>query len=115
MVARAVIRLDECGLLTRRNAMRWCGQLGEERFDREVVPVCAPRYIGQERFFSLEDLRAWRDALPVDRLGGATQAPEQDDWERLRNDLRKNRRDQDRPGERRGLSLPQGDGQADHR
>jgi hypothetical protein len=98
MGARAEIRLDECGLLTRRNAMRWCGQLGDERFDREVVPVCAPRYIGQERFYSIDDLRAWRDALPVDRLGRAPQAPAEDDWEKLRNDLRKDRRNQARPG-----------------
>jgi hypothetical protein len=95
-VSRPAIRLDECGLLTRRNAMRWCGQIGEERFDREVAPLCAPRYIGQERFYDLDDLRAWKAGLPVDRLGGATQAPAQDDWEKLRNDLSKNRRHQAR-------------------
>jgi hypothetical protein len=95
-VTRPAIRLDECGLLSRRNAMRYCGQLGEERFDREVAPHCAPRYIGQERFYDRDDLDAWRRALPVDRLGGATQAPAQDDWEKLRNDLSKNRRHQAR-------------------
>jgi hypothetical protein len=95
-MTRPAIRLDECGLLTRRNAMRWCGQIGEERFDREVAPLCAPRYIGQERFYDLDDLRAWKAGLPVDRLGGATQAPAQDDWEKLRHDLAKNRRHQAR-------------------
>jgi len=49
--------------------MRYCGQLGKERFDREVVPTCTPRYIGQERFYDRADLDAWRQALPVDRLG----------------------------------------------
>lgn len=97
---RAAIRLDECGLLSRRNAMLWCGQLGEERFDREVMPYCAPRYIGQERFYDLDDLRAWKRGLPVDRLGRPTQADMagqgDDDWDRLRNDLSKNRRHQAR-------------------
>lgn len=96
-MARAEIRLDECGLLSRRNAMRYCGQLGEERFDREVAPRCAPRYIGQERFYQRQDLDRWIADLPVDRLGGAPQAPEQDEWERLRHDLGKGKRHQDRP------------------
>ncbi len=98
MTARAVLPIGECGLLSRRNAMRWCGQLGEERFDREVAPRCAPRYIGQERFYDIDDLKAWKAGLPVDRLGGATQAEPQDDWERLRHDLRKDRRHQARTG-----------------
>lgn len=98
MSARALIPIGECGLLTRRNAMRWCGQIGEERFAREVEPVCVPRYIGQERFYDLEDLKRWRATLPVDRLGGATQAQPEDDWEALRNDLRKGRRHQAGPG-----------------
>eukprot|EP01031_Cornospumella_fuschlensis_P047046 gene47046-57613_t len=37
MTAREVIPLGECGLLTRKNAMRYCGQLGDERFDREIM------------------------------------------------------------------------------
>lgn len=98
MTARALISIGDCGLLTRRNAMRWCGQMGEERFDREVVPHCTPRFIGQERFYDLEDLRRWRASLPVDRLGGGPQAPAEDDWGKLRNDLRKNQRHQGRPG-----------------
>lgn len=97
-MARDIIRLDECGLLSRRNAMRYCGQLGEERFDRVVAPHCRPRFIGQERFYLREDLDAWRHGLPVDRLGTPTQAPEQDDWGRLRDDLGKGRRHQGRPG-----------------
>ena len=98
MTARERISLGDCGLLTRRNAMRYCGQIGDERFDREVVPHCPPRYIGQERFYDRDDLDAWRKGLPVDRLGGATQAPAQDDWDRLRHDLHKNKRNQVRTG-----------------
>jgi hypothetical protein len=37
--------------------MRYCGQLDEQRFDREVAPRCAPRYIGQEQeVFTQADL-----------------------------------------------------------
>jgi hypothetical protein len=97
-MSRQAIPVGECGLLTRRNAMRYCGQLGDERFAREVAPTCTPRYIGQERFYARQDLDRWIDGLPVDRLGGAPQAPQQDDWERLRDDLRKGKRNQDRPG-----------------
>lgn len=96
MTARGVIPLGECGLLTRKNAMRYCGQLGDERFDREVVPRCRPRFIGQERFYLREDLDAWTRGLPVDRLGGTPQATTGDDWEKLRDDLRKNQRHQAR-------------------
>jgi hypothetical protein len=67
--------------------MRYCGQLGEERFDREVAPRCAPRYIGQELFYDRADLDAWRQALPVDRLGTSLTAAAKDDWDRLRDDL----------------------------
>jgi hypothetical protein len=69
MTARRQISIAECGLLTRRNAMAYCGQLGEERFDREVAPHCPPRFIGQERFYDRDDLDAWRKGLPIDRLG----------------------------------------------
>jgi hypothetical protein len=96
MGARATIRLDECGLLSRRNAMLWCGQIGDERFDREVAPYCTPRYIGHERFYDLDDLRRWKDGLPIDRLGGTKHAAVDDDWDKLRNDLSKNRRHQAR-------------------
>jgi hypothetical protein len=95
-LSREPIPIGECGLLSRRNAMRYCGQLGEERFDREVAPHCPPRYIGQERFYDLDDLRTWKAGLPIDRLGGATQAPAQDDWEKLRHDLSDNSRHQAR-------------------
>jgi hypothetical protein len=97
-VTRTTIRLDECALLSRRNAMRYCGQLGDERFDREVAPRCTPRFIGQERFYLREDLDAWARGLPVDRLGSTPQVVEQDDWERLSNDLRKGKRHQARAG-----------------
>ena len=86
MTGRALISLGECGLLTWRNAMRYCGQLGEERFDREVAPRCRPRYIGQERFYLRDDLDVWTHGLPVDRLGGTSPAPAGDDWEKLRDE-----------------------------
>lgn len=80
VTAREVIPLGECGLLTCKNAMRYCGQLGDERFDREVAPCCRPRLIGQERFYLREDLDAGTRSLPVDRLGGTPQAAT---WGRL--------------------------------
>lgn len=89
-MARAAIPLDECRLLTRRNAMRYCGQLGEERFDREVAPVCAPRYIGQERFYDRQDLDRWAASLPIDRVGSTRQPAGPTDWrQKLRDDLHK--------------------------
>lgn len=92
-MAREAIRLDECALLSRRNAMRYCGQLGEERFDREVAPRCVPRYIGQERFYQRLDLDRWIAGLPVDRLGTSGQPAPEIDWrKKLRDDLRKDRR-----------------------
>lgn len=57
-LSRDPIPLGECGLLTRKNAMRYCGQLGDERFDREVALRCRPRFIGQERFYLRQDLDA---------------------------------------------------------
>ena|SRR5688572_15002124 len=58
------------------------GQLGDERFDREVVPYCSPRYIGQERFYDREDHDRWIEGLPVDQLGTTREPPA----ERLRAD-----------------------------
>jgi hypothetical protein len=79
-----------CGLLTRRNAMFYCGQLGKERFDREVATACQPRYIGLERFYLRTDLDRWMEALPVDRLGATGQPLGRPDWrQKLRDDLRK--------------------------
>ncbi len=99
MTGRRQIPIGECGLLTRRNAMAYCGQLGDERFDREVAPYCPPRFIGQERFYDRDDLDVWRKGLPIDRLGRAQQAESNTDWqEALRNDLSKNRRNQARTG-----------------
>jgi hypothetical protein len=56
---RALILLSDCGLLSRRNARRYCGCLGEERFDREVGPHVTARLIGRERFYSRKELDAW--------------------------------------------------------
>jgi len=58
-VSRTHIPLSECGLLSRTNARRYCGCLGEERFDREVGPHVRPRLLGSERFYSRKELDAW--------------------------------------------------------
>lgn len=63
---RRLIPKSECRLLSRADARRYCGGLGDERFDREVAPHCAPRLIGSERFYDRLELDAW-----ADRLGGA--------------------------------------------
>ena len=72
----------ECRLLSRADARRYCGGLGDERFDREVGPYCAPRLIGRERFYDRLELDAW-----IDRLGARTQQGP-DYWlNRLERDL----------------------------
>ncbi len=97
---RRPIPKSECRLLSRSDARRYCGGLGDERFDREVAPTCAPRFIGHERFYDRCGLDAWVEQLPVDRLGTSPQRVEVEiDWQkRLRDDLHKNPRDQHRSG-----------------
>jgi hypothetical protein len=58
-----IIPLSDCGLLSRRNARRYCGCLGEERFDREVGPHVRQRLLGRERFYWRKELDAWIDGL----------------------------------------------------
>jgi hypothetical protein len=58
-----IIPLSDCGLLSRRNARRYCGCLGEERFDREVGPHVRPRLLGSRRFYSRKELDAWIDGV----------------------------------------------------
>lgn len=65
-MARAIIPIGECGLLSRRNARRYCGGLGEERFDRVVGPHVTARLLGGERFYVRKELDAWI-AGPVQR------------------------------------------------
>ena len=78
---RRPIPKSECRLLSRADARRYCGGLGDERFDREVAPHCAPRLIGSERFYDRLELDAW-----ADRLGGAARLPT--DWlEQIDHDL----------------------------
>jgi hypothetical protein len=60
-MGRTRIPLSDCGLLSRRNARRYCGCLGEERFDREVGPHVTARLLGSERFYSRKELDAWID------------------------------------------------------
>lgn len=64
MAARRPIPKSECRLLSRADAKRYCGGLGDERFDREVGPHVTARQIGAERFYDRLELDAW-----VDRLG----------------------------------------------
>lgn len=58
-MARVIIPIGECGLLSRKNARRYCGGLGEERFDRIVGPHVRARLIGGERFYVRSELDAW--------------------------------------------------------
>jgi hypothetical protein len=60
---RNLIPLAGCGLLSRRNARRYCGCLGEESFDREVGPHVRPRLLRSRRFYSRKELDAWIDGL----------------------------------------------------
>ena len=60
-MARQRIPLSDCGLLSRANARRFVGCLGDERFDREVGPFVTPRIIGKERFYKVRELTAWID------------------------------------------------------
>lgn len=60
-MSRTRIPLSECGLLSRANARRYCGCLGDERFDREVGPHVRARLLGSERFYSRKELDAWID------------------------------------------------------
>ena len=58
-MSRTLIPVGECGLLSRRNARRYCGGLGEERFDRVVGRHVTPRLIGGERFYVRKELDDW--------------------------------------------------------
>lgn len=71
---RCPIPKSECRLLSRADARRYCGGLGNERFDREVAPHCTVRLIGIERFYDRLELDAWVDQL------GATSKGESIQW-----------------------------------
>lgn len=73
-MARRPIPKSECRLLSRADAKRYCGGLGDERFDREVGPHVSPRTLGREQFYDRLELDLW-----VDRLGGGGQ-PDEIDW-----------------------------------
>jgi hypothetical protein len=62
-MTRALIPLGECGLLSRRNALRYCGCLGEEKFDRLVAPHVRVRWLGSQRFYLRKDLDQWIEGL----------------------------------------------------
>lgn len=80
-MTRRAIPLGECGLLSRANARRYCGGLGDERFDREVGPHVTARMLGGERFYARKELDDW-----IDRTGG-TRQPAVNWLERLDDDL----------------------------
>jgi len=79
---RRSISKNECRLLSRADSRRYCGGLGEERFDREVAPHCVVRLIGLERFYDRLELDAW-----IDRLGSAGQHEPIDWLDRVERDL----------------------------
>jgi hypothetical protein len=58
-MTRAIIPIGECGLLSRRNALRYCGCLGEEKFDQIVAPHVRVRWLGARRFYLRRDLDQW--------------------------------------------------------
>ena len=82
LVPRRPIPKSECRLLARADARRYCGGLGNERFDREVAPHCVPRIVGLERFYDRLELDAW-----IDRLGGNAQHEPADWLDRVERDL----------------------------
>jgi hypothetical protein len=71
---RRPIPKSECRLLSRVDARRYCGGLGNERFDREVAPHCTARTVGIERFYDRFELDAWIDKL------GASSADDKTNW-----------------------------------
>jgi hypothetical protein len=92
-MARRPIPKSECRLLSRADARRYCGGLGDERFDREVGPHVTPRIVGQERFYDRLELDAW-----VDRLGGSGQPADTDWLAKIDHDLDSHPRHQSRHG-----------------
>lgn len=58
-MSERLIPWGECVLLSRRNARRYCGGLGDDRFDREVVPHVPARILGGERFYVRAHLDKW--------------------------------------------------------
>ena len=92
-MTRRPIPKSECRLLSRADARRYCGGLGDERFDREVAPHCTPRRIGQEKFYDRLELDTW-----VDHLGNGRQ-PQHTDWlAKVDHDLDTRSRHQSRNG-----------------
>jgi hypothetical protein len=90
-MARRPIPKSECRLLSRSDARRYCGGLGDERFDREVAPHCVVRLIGQERFYDRLELDAW-----VDRLSGIAPRAKIDWLAKVDDDLDSHPRNQSR-------------------
>jgi hypothetical protein len=93
VMARRAIPKSECRLLSRVDARRYCGGLGNERFDREVGPHCVPRLIGSERFYDRLELDAW-----IDGLGGVVPLSKTDWLAKIDHDLDSHPRHQSRHG-----------------
>jgi hypothetical protein len=75
-MTRTYIPLSDCGLLSRTNARRYCGCLGEERFDREVGPVSRPGCWAR-RDYARKELGAWIDSSLPQRQPTAAQLLEE--------------------------------------
>ncbi len=53
------MRLDEAALLSRKNAMFYAGQLGDEKFDAQVAPHVRTKRIGSRLYYMRKDIDRW--------------------------------------------------------
>jgi hypothetical protein len=53
------MRLDETLLLSRKNAMFYAGQLGDEKFDAQVAPHVRTKRIGSRTYYLRKDIDRW--------------------------------------------------------
>lgn len=58
------MRLDETLLLSRKNAMFYAGQLGEEKFDAQVAPHVRTKRIGSRVYYVRADIDRWAGLDP---------------------------------------------------
>lgn len=58
-----LIPYGECRLLSRANARRYVGDIGEEKFMNLVRPHLTPRRVGTREYWDRKELDAWVDWL----------------------------------------------------